>query len=94
MVLAVQEYAKKAESITVGLSAVASVILSVSLSQVWGMINSQQLMLHAEMNSGLNFPANAATINDGLLEVAQFDPIEELVNTEENLDSQIYYMPE
>ena len=40
-----------------------SLLTKASLSQLWGMLNSQQIIVHLPMFNGLKFPANAMIIN-------------------------------
>ena len=41
--------------------------LSASMNQVWSMLNSQQVSVHAPMYGGVKFPANAMMMNQALI---------------------------
>ena len=64
-------------------------LMSSSLSLLWGLINSQQIVVHTAMFSGLKFPANALAVIEFMISLATFD----LIPTDA-LDDEIYYWPE
>ena len=66
-----------------------SLLTKASLSQLWGMLNSQQIVVHLPMFRGLKFPANAMMIMEQMISLATFD----LIPTS-FLDDLIYYWPE
>ena len=49
--------------------------MSVTLSQLWSLVNSQQIVIHIAMFSGLKFPANASGVIDYMIKLATFDLI-------------------
>ena len=69
---------------------VVNLLLTGSLSQLWSMLNSQQVMVYTPLFKNVKFPANAMKLNEGLISVATFD----LVDTQTLLDDRIFSMPE
>ena len=69
---------------------VGNFALSASLNQVWSMLNSQQVSVHAPMYKRVKFPANAVIMNQALIKIASFD----LINTADWIDPYIYDLPE
>ena len=63
--------------------------MQASLSQLWGMLNSMQIVVHMPMLQGLKFPANSMTIVGQMIKLATFD----LIPTE-IIDVELYYWPE
>ena len=63
--------------------------MQASLSQLWGMLNSMQIVVHMPMLQGLKFPANSMTIVGQMIKLATFD----LIPTE-IIDAELYYWPE
>ena len=71
------------------LNFIASLVLQASLSQLWSMLNSLQLIVFMPMLRNLKFPGNAMMLNEVIISVATFD----LIPTD-LLDEQLYYFPE
>ena len=89
---AIEEAGSTAQKSSTG-SCIASFILNLllkaSLSQLWGMLNSQQIVVHLPMFMNLKFPANSMMIIEKMITLATFD----LIPTED-IDNEIHYWPE
>ena len=48
-------------------------VLLVSLQSLWSMLNSQQLMMHFALLSGMQYPANSAIFNIHMIDVVTFE---------------------
>ena len=66
-----------------------NLFLAASLSQLWGLLNSQQMTVFLPMFKGLKFPANAMMVIEFMIQLATFD----LVPTS-FVDEEMYYWPE
>ena len=60
------------------------------MSQMWALINGQQISVFLPLLSSILFPSNAAAINSVLISIATFD----MVDTGEYFDSHIHTLPE
>ena len=67
-------------------SAIVQIISSASLSQLWSMINSLQIVVYLPLFGQNKFPSNANVFNGFLLRIATFD----LINTDEWIDPSVY----
>ena len=63
--------------------------MKASLNQLWSLINAQQLTLNMPLMKKLKFPANAALVNEEMIQFAFFD----LIPTDW-LDEILIYLPE
>ena len=54
---------------------IISIFLSASLSQLWSMLNNQQIMVHMPMFEGVKFPANSMQVVSYLIKLATFNLI-------------------
>ena len=67
-------------------SAIVQILSSASLSQLWSMINSLQIVVYLPLFGQNKFPSNANVFNGFLLRIATFD----LINTDEWIDPSVY----
>ena len=70
-------------------NAVFNILMQSSLSQLWGLINSLQMVVLLPLMDNVRLPANAMTFTQILIQIATF----EVVPTDE-INSQISYFPE
>ena len=63
--------------------------MKASLNQLWSMINAQQLTLNMPLMTKLKFPANAAMVNEEMIQLAFFDII-----PTDWIDEAIFYLPD
>ena len=54
---------------------ILSIALKTSLKQLWGMLNSQQVIAYMPMLDDLKFPGNAMEMNKYIIKIATFDLI-------------------
>ena len=66
---------RASQSSTSILQILGSLALQTSLSHLWAMLNSQQMVVFVPMFSGLRFPANASMILEQMIKIATFDLI-------------------
>ena len=74
---------------TCAVELVKSFLKQSSLSHLWSMLNSQQMVVHMPMFEKLKFPANAMTVIEQMVKLATFD----LIPTE-SIDDEIYDWPD
>ena len=74
---------------TCAVQTVINFFASASLSQIWGILNSQQLVVHLPMLKQGRFPANASSVLAMFIKFATFD----LIPTEK-IDDLIYNWPD
>ena len=55
-----------------GSSAIVNTLISGSLAQLWGMINSMQILIHMSLFN-VSFPSNASLVTSSVIMVATFD---------------------
>ena len=60
-----------------------------SLSQLWSVLNSQQVMLNMPLMKNVKYPANALIFTSSLVDIVNLD----LLPTE-HLEELVYYLPE
>jgi len=54
---------------------ILAVVMQTGLSQLWSMLNGQQIMVYMPMFEKLKFPASAMIITKKLIDIATFDLI-------------------
>lgn len=68
---------------------ILALIIKMGLSQLWSMLNVQQVIVFMPLLENLKFPANAVRMNSFMLQIATMD----LVPTE-LIDEMLYYFPD
>ena len=61
----------------IGSNAALILVTGASLTQIWSMLNSLQVTVHASLYANVLFPANAMMFVQALLQIATFS----LINT-------------
>ena len=65
-----------AEVALFGSNILISYLLSGSSNAILGLLNTQQLTTHASLIQNVNFPANANLMNQVLITISSFEPVD------------------
>ena len=74
----------------VGPNFLLNFLIMTGLSQMWALINGQQISVFLPLLSSILFPSNAAALNSVIISIATFD----MVDTNEYFDKHIFEYPE